>query len=92
MESIARAAMHFAVLGLHNNIVILLYGEMTMAQISKVRQKGKIRTNYILRAIEWLLAHNDEWKKQNICLRDIKKNWSILFSWTIVLRLKGILW
>jgi hypothetical protein len=73
MESIARAAMHFDVLGLHNNIVILLYGEMTMAQISKVRQKGQIRTNYILRAIEWLLAHNDEWKKQKICLRDIKR-------------------
>jgi hypothetical protein len=48
MESIARAALHFDVLGLTNNIVVLLYGQMTPEQRKRAQQKSKIRTDYIL--------------------------------------------
>ena len=70
--SIARAAMHFDVLGLHDNVVIMLYGEMTPAQQARAREKSKIRTNYILDALQWLVSNNQEWLNVNIDLQNIK--------------------
>jgi hypothetical protein len=39
MNSIARSAMHLDVLGLNRNIVVLLYGRMTVAQQMRAKEK-----------------------------------------------------
>jgi hypothetical protein len=72
MDSMARAAMHLDVLGLNNHIVIMLYGKMTHEQNAKARERSKIRTNYVLTALRWLIRHNEEWKHVN--LNEIRNN------------------
>lgn len=62
MSRIVRAAAHFDVLGLHNSIVILLYGNMTEAQKAKAREYSRVRPHHILRAIDWLIRNNVEWE------------------------------
>ena len=71
--SVARAAMHFDVLGLNNNVVILLYGKMTCAQQMRARERCMIRTNYILKALKWLTTFNEEWIRRKIDLDEIKQ-------------------
>jgi hypothetical protein len=70
-NSIARAAAHFDVLGMSDNIVVLLYGKMTPSQRERARSKNKLRTHYILEALEWLCKNNKEWKKLNINVAEI---------------------
>ena len=70
IESIARSALHFEALGLTNTVVILLHGKLTKEQHNKAKQKNKIRPIYILNALKWLIANNNEWKQEHI---DIKK-------------------
>ena len=65
-ESIVRTAAHFSALGMTDNIVILLYGEMTKEQKQKASQKNKMRTGYLIEAINWLCINNKEWKKLNM--------------------------
>jgi hypothetical protein len=72
-ESVARAVSHFNVLGLTDNIVVVLYGQMTPVQKRKGQEKNKIRTRYILSALEWLLANNKEWKQRRINLDEIRQ-------------------
>lgn len=43
MESIARAAMHLDVLGMHKNIVVVLFGKMTREQRRAAKNKSKVR-------------------------------------------------
>ena len=62
MSRIVRAVAHFDVLGLHNAIVILLYGNMTEAQKAKARKYSRIRPGHMLRAIDWLKRNNVEWE------------------------------
>ena len=66
MSSIARTAAHFVTLGMTDNIVVLLYGKMTLEQKRKALGKNKLRTGHLLRAISWLCLNNSEWKKQNV--------------------------
>jgi hypothetical protein len=73
MKSIARSAMHLDVLGLNSNIVVLLHGHMTLAQHTKVREKSRIRTQYVLSAVEWLCKNNEEWIKRKIDLNAIRQ-------------------
>jgi hypothetical protein len=70
-ESVARAAAHFSVLGLEENIVVFLYGSMTVSLREKARKKNKVRTRYILEAIEWLCANNCEWRNRGIVIEDV---------------------
>jgi len=72
--SIARAAMHFDVLGLNNNVVVMLYGQMTASQIARAQRKSKIRTQYILTALQWLITNNEERMVSNINLQQIVSN------------------
>ena len=62
INRLIRAVAHFDVLGLHDCVVVLLYGKMTEAQRKKARDKARIRPAYLLRAIEWLRANNIEWQ------------------------------
>lgn len=71
MESIATSICHFTALGMTDNIVILLYGEMTETQKRIARRKREIRVAYIRRALYWLIANNAEWQKANISVTDI---------------------
>ena len=71
LNSILRSALHFEALGLTNTIVILLHGKFTKEQYNKAKQKNKIRPIYILNALKWLIANNNEWKQEHI---DIKKS------------------
>ena len=48
MESIARSALHFEVVGMEKHIVTLVYGPMTAEQKSTVKQKSTIRPNHVL--------------------------------------------
>ena len=72
-ETVARRASHFKVLGMTENVVIILYGKMTLEQNKKLKRKNKLRTNYVLRAVEWLCAHNEEWKKRNVDLQKFEQ-------------------
>jgi hypothetical protein len=61
-ESIVRSLAQLEGLNLNRNVVVLLYGTMTAAQNAKATKKQYIRTDYISRAIHWLLHHNSQWK------------------------------
>ena len=74
MSSIARTAAHFVTLGMTDNIVVLLYGKMTLEQKRKALGKNKFRTGHLLTAISWLSSNNSEWKKQNIDVGQIARN------------------
>ena len=51
MESIARIALHFEIVGMEKHIVTLLYGPMTAEQKSTVEQKSTTQPHHILRAL-----------------------------------------
>ena len=55
MESIARSPLHFEIVGMGKLVVTLLYGPMTAEQKSAVKQKSKIQTYHVLRALKWLI-------------------------------------
>ena len=59
VESIARLTAHFDVLGLTDNVVVLLYGSMTPEQRQKAAKKNQIRTSKVMVALQWLLLHNE---------------------------------
>ena len=63
METIARSALHFEIVGMEKHIVTLLYEPMTAEQKSTVKQKSTIRPNHVLRALKWLVQYNTEWKE-----------------------------
>ena len=48
MESIARSAFHFEIVGMEKHIVTLLYGPMTAEQKPTVKQKSTIHPNHVL--------------------------------------------
>ena len=72
MESIARSALHFEIVGMEKHIVTLLYGPMTAEQKSTAKQKSTIRPSHVLRALKWLVQYNTEWKERNINLSKIR--------------------
>ena len=72
MESIARSALHFEIVGMEKHIVTLLYGPMTAEQKSSVKQKSTICPTHVLRALKWLVKYNTEWKERNINLSKIR--------------------
>jgi Helitron helicase-like domain at N-terminus len=72
IASIIRGVSHLQVLGLNDAVVVLLYGNMTLDQQKRARQKNKIRVDYVLRAMQWLIDHNIEWKKLNLNVDTIK--------------------
>ena len=74
MESIARSALHFEIVGMEKQIVTLLYGPMMAEQKSTVKQKSTIHPNYVIRAITWLVKYNSEWKERNINLTNIRES------------------
>ena len=73
ISSIARTAANFELVGLSENIVIILHGKMTDKQRRAARKKNKIRTNYILEAIQWLCIYNKQWREANINIRRIQQ-------------------
>jgi len=64
--------MHLDVLGMHENIVVILYGKMTPDQKKNARRNSKVRVGKVLNALSWLLANNEEWKQKNIDLNDVR--------------------
>jgi len=71
-ESIARLTAHFDVLGLVDNVVVLLYGSMTPEQKRKAAKKNQIRTSKVMDALHWLLLHNEEWRHCSINLDEVR--------------------
>ena len=63
LESITRNALHFEIVGMEKHIVTLLYGPMTAEQKSTGKQKSTIQPNHVLRALNWLVQYNSEWKE-----------------------------
>lgn len=72
MESIARAAAHFDVLKMHENVVVVLHGKMTTQQKIIAKRKNKVRVKKILSAVQWLAKNNEEWQKRNIDFEAVK--------------------
>ena len=58
---------------MQNKIVTLLYGPMTAQQQTCAKQKCRIRPDFVMRAIEWLVENNDEWKDRNINMHNIRQ-------------------
>jgi hypothetical protein len=65
-SSIARGIAHFDVLGLNDNIVVLISGKMTSKQYKRAKELGSIRTSKIIRAVNWLCKNNVCWKHINL--------------------------
>ena len=61
---------------MQNKIVTLLYGPMTAQQQTCAKQKCRIRPDFVMRAIEWLVENNDEWKDRNINMHNIRQTLS----------------
>ena len=72
VESIARLTAHFDVLGLTDNVVVLLYGSMTPEQKRKAAKKNQIRTSKVMVGLQWLLLHNEEWRHCSINLDEVR--------------------
>ena len=47
IESIVKATMHLDVLGMHENIVVVMYGKMTPKQKQSARQNSKVRVGKV---------------------------------------------
>jgi hypothetical protein len=63
-ESIARSLTHMEVLGLNNDIVVILYGYMTPEQKTKAMKTNKVHIGRLLIALKWLLTNNAKWKEK----------------------------
>jgi hypothetical protein len=75
IDGIAHAVTHFDVLSLHNNAVVMRYGQMTPTQRRHTaQQKNKVRMSYLLTALQWLVQHNEEWQQRNINLNEIQQS------------------
>ena len=60
-EDIIRAAAYFETLKINCNVMVMLYGNMTQSQHEKAKKKKYIQTEYVTRAIRWLMVNNIEW-------------------------------
>ena len=49
MESIARSALHFEIVGMEKHIVTLLYGPMAAEQKSTVKKKSTIQPHHVFK-------------------------------------------
>jgi hypothetical protein len=71
---IARAITHFDVLWMQQDIVIILHGNMMPEQQQRAQEKNKIRVEYVMAAMEWLIENNREWQYHNINLDEIRQS------------------
>jgi Helitron helicase-like domain at N-terminus len=62
-ETIVRTAANFEVLGLCNEVVVLLYGTFTKEQYKLVASKYQVRADRIKKAIKWLVKNNIQWEQ-----------------------------
>jgi len=69
-----RSALQLDVLGLRQNIVVILHGKMTPRQREMAKKKNKLRVDKVLRALEWLLVHNEEWKQVEMDLNEVRNS------------------
>ena len=74
IESITRAVQSFKVSGLTDNIVVMYYGSMTSGQKQRARKLHSVRTGRVLRALEWLLLYNEQWKRYDINLDEVRRS------------------
>ena len=71
-SEIASAVSHLNVFGLNQHVVVLFIGKMTSQQLSRAKERSKIRTNKIIDAVEWLVENNCRWK--DVDLEKIKES------------------
>lgn len=74
VHSIAKAVMNLDVLGLHKNIVTVFYGKLTKEQYKRAKEKSKVSVSKVITAIEWLVQHNEVWRKSNVDLDAIREH------------------
>ena len=74
INSIVRSVTHFEVLNMTSNIVVMLYGRMTPEQKRRAARKNQIRVSKVLSAMQWLLLYNEEWKKLDIDLDQVRES------------------
>ena len=72
-SSIARTVAQFDVVGLNNDVVVILHGKMTAEQRRRAREKNKVRTRNLLVCVEWLIHNNEEWKRRRISLDELRQ-------------------
>ena len=61
--SIVRAITQLDVLGMTKDVIVVIYGNVTPEQKNKIQKKTTLRVEKVMQAIEWLIAHNTEWKR-----------------------------
>jgi Helitron helicase-like domain at N-terminus/PIF1-like helicase len=61
-STIAKTAATLDSLQLHNQIVIITYGNLTRQQEEAAKKKYTVNAGKIILAIRWLLQHNTNWK------------------------------
>ena len=74
INSIVRSAMIFDVLNMHENVVVLLYGNMTPKQRLRAKSYNQIRPTKILTAMKWLMQNHKNWKELKIDLEEVRNN------------------
>ena len=65
-RSTARGIAQLEAIGLQKNIVVLLNGNLTPFQHQQAHKQAKIRTDKVLRALEWMCVNHKRWKHVNL--------------------------
>lgn len=72
-KSIVTGMVQLEALGLGADVVVILYGKMTKYQINRACAKSEIRVDKVMKAIQWLLHYNYEWKEKDIDLNALRE-------------------
>ena len=73
-EEISEAIARLEALGLNTDIVVILHGYMTPKQKQAAKLKNQVRVSKLMRALQWLVENNVEWKRKGINLDEIRRN------------------
>ena len=73
IPSIVNSVAQLDVVGLQKDIIVVLCGTMTPEQREVARAKNRLRVEKVLEAMKWLIQHNEEWRKLNLSLDEIKE-------------------
>jgi len=72
IPSIVNSVAQLDVVGLQKDIIVVLCGTMTPEQREAARAKNQLRVEKVLEAMKWLMEHNEEWRKLNLSLDEMK--------------------
>ena len=65
-RQIAKSVTTLECMGLTKHVIVLLSGNMTLAQKQKIKQQTTVRTDKLIKAVEWLIQNHRSWKNVDL--------------------------